>query len=79
MPEPKLYKVVFQTEIMILAQSEAEALRNAQHYVKDEVPSYLSSDEVISKSELGEWTGCLPYCAHSSYNEYERTCDEFVP
>jgi hypothetical protein len=41
----KLYKLTYETEVVILAEDEKEALANASYYVKEETP------------ELVDWTG----------------------
>lgn len=37
----KLYRVVFETDVMILANNEHEAIRNAHYHVKDEDSEFM--------------------------------------
>jgi hypothetical protein len=48
----KLFRVVFETDVMILANDAQEAIRNAQYYVKDEDPAFMYSDPVETINEL---------------------------
>jgi hypothetical protein len=77
----KLFKVVFETEIMILAKDENEAISNAEYYVKDETPRYQYSEMVETMYELKkspEWIGSIPYSALKGYNDFENRCEDFV-
>lgn len=73
----KLYKVVFETKIMILAENENRAILDAEHYAGQEQPKYLYSEVVENESQLGEWKGCIPYSTHPEFNITERKCEEF--
>lgn len=63
----KLYKVLFETEIMILAEDESEAINEAEYKVNEETHIYTYSEEIETKGQLGNWKGCLPYSAKRCY------------
>jgi hypothetical protein len=70
----KLFRVVFETDVMILANDEHDAIRNAQYYVKDEDPAFMYSDPVETINELNahpKWKGAIPYSA-------DKPCEDFV-
>ena len=74
----KLYKVVFETEVVILAEDENEAITNASYYVKEEAPELMDLELVESMEQIPNWRGSLPYSAHKSYNGFEKRCEDFV-
>jgi len=77
----KLYRVVFETEIMILAEDESEAISNAGYYVRDEMPKFQFSESVETMYELNkfsDWKGCLPYNTKPEYNPDGKSCEEFL-
>jgi hypothetical protein len=77
----KLYRVVFETEIMILAEDKNEAISNAGYYVREESPQFKFSDLVETMYELNQspdWKGCIPYSAKKGYNPDEKRCEEFL-
>jgi hypothetical protein len=74
----KLYKVVYETEIVILAENESEALSNAQYYVNEETPELLDWELVESIGQIPNWKGAIPYSVKRGYNVNERRCEEFV-
>lgn len=74
----RLYKVLFETEVMILAENEREAALRAHSEVKNEVTHLVDCKAVREQSQLGDWVNCLPYCAKPEYNPYEKTCESFV-
>lgn len=37
----KLYKLTYETEVVILAEDENEAISNAEYYVKEETPELM--------------------------------------
>jgi hypothetical protein len=74
----KLFKVVFETEVVILAEDENEAITNASYYVKEEAPELMDLELVESMGQIPNWMGCLPYSAHKSYNGFEKRCEDFV-
>jgi hypothetical protein len=74
----KLYKVLYQTEVVILAEDESEALSNAQYYVEEETSELLDWELVESMGQISNWKGALPYSARREYNKEERLCEEFV-
>jgi len=77
----KLYRVVFETEVMILAEDEKEAISNAGYYAREESPQYQFSESVETRYELNkfpEWKGCIPYSAKRGYNPDEKRCEEFL-
>jgi hypothetical protein len=74
----KLYKVTYETEIVILAEDAKEAISNASYYVKDETPELVEWDAVESMRQIPEWKGCIPYSAKNQYNINEQRCEEFV-
>jgi hypothetical protein len=76
----KLYKVTYQTEVVILAEDESEALSNAQYYVGvgDEAPELMDLELVESMSQIPEWEGCVPYSAKRGYNTHGKRCEEFL-
>ncbi len=74
----KLYKVIYQTEVVILAEDESEALSNAQYYVNEEEPELMDLELVESMGQISNWKGALPYSARRVYNEAEKLCEEFL-
>jgi hypothetical protein len=77
----KLFKVVFETEVMILAEDENEAIANAGYYVQEESPVFQYSEPVDTMNDLNkspEWKGCIPYSARRGYNTTEKRCQDFV-
>jgi hypothetical protein len=74
----KLYKLTYETEVVILAEDEKEALANAQYYVKDETPELVDIELVQSMGQISNWKGCIPYSARPGYNDLEKRCEEFV-
>ena len=74
----KLYKVTYETEIVILAENVEEALSNAQYYVKDETPELVDWTGVDEMNQIPEWKGAIPYSAKQQYNVNEQRCEEFV-
>lgn len=73
-----LYRIVFETEILIVAPDEQEAIRDAEKYVEEETHNLLSSGVVEDVKELGEWAGALPYTSQSVDNPHEKTCEHFI-
>ena len=74
----KLYKVTYETEVVILAEDEKEAITNAQYYVKEEAPELLDWELVDTMRQIPNWKGSIPYSAKRGYNTYEKRCEEFV-
>lgn len=74
----KLYKVTYETEVVILAENEKEALSNAQYYVKEEEPELMDLELVEGMGQISKWKGAIPYSAKRQYNVNERKCEEFV-
>jgi hypothetical protein len=74
-----LFRVVFETEVMILASDEQEAIRDAERYVEDENPTFYYSEPIRCVEELREWVGAIPYTSRSVTNPDEMKCEEFVP
>jgi len=77
----KLYRVVFETEVMILAENDVEAISNAGVFVRDEMPQFQFSEPVETMYELNkspDWKGCPPYSAKPEYNPDEKRCEEFL-
>jgi hypothetical protein len=74
----KLFKVVFETEVVILAEDENEAITNASNYVKEEAPELVNLELVESMGQIPNWRGSLPYSARRSYNGFEKRCEDFV-
>ncbi len=74
----KLYKVTYETEIVILAEDEKEALTYASYYVKEEKPELMDWELVEDMGQISKWKGCIPYSAKRQYNVNERRCEEFV-
>lgn len=74
----KLYKITYETEIVILAKDEKEAISNAEYYVKDETPQLIDSELVESMEQIAKWQGCIPYSAQRGYNETDKRCEEFL-
>jgi hypothetical protein len=75
----KLYKVTYETEILILAENENEAISNAPYYVNEEEPELMDLELVESMGQISKWKGAIPYSAKGEYNISERRCEEFVP
>jgi hypothetical protein len=78
MTEMKLYKLTYETEIVILAEDEKEALANAQYYVKEETPELVDWTGVDEMNQIPKWKGAIPYSAKRQYNVNDRRCEEFV-
>jgi len=74
----KLYKVTYETEILILAENENEAISNAPYYVNEEEPELMDLELVEDMGQISKWKGCIPYSAKRQYNVNERRCEEFV-
>jgi hypothetical protein len=75
----KLYKVTFETEIMILAEDENEAITNAGKFTGEEEPKFVDcSGPIQNESQLGSWVGCYPYSAKRSYNPDYKSCEDFL-
>jgi hypothetical protein len=74
----KLYKVLYKTEVVILAEDESEALSNAQYCVEEETPELLDFELVESMGQISNWKDCIPYSAKREYNEEEKRCEEFL-
>ena len=74
----KLYKLTYETEVVILAEDEKEALANASYYVKEETPELTDWELVEDMGQISKWKGAIPYSAKKKYNTSERTCEEFV-
>lgn len=74
----KLYKVTFETEVVILAEDEKEAISNASYCVNEETPELMDCDVVESMGQISKWKGAIPYSAKNQYNVNERKCEEFV-
>jgi hypothetical protein len=74
----KLYKVTYETEIVILAENEKEAISNAPYYVNEEEPELMDLELVESMGQISKWKGAIPYSAKGEYNISERRCEEFV-
>jgi len=74
----KLYKVTYETEVVILAEDEKEAISNAQYYVKEEAPELMDRELVDTMGQIPNWKGSIPYSAKRQYNVNERRCEEFV-
>jgi hypothetical protein len=75
----KLYKVTYETEILILAENENEAISNAPYYVNEEEPELMDLELVESMGQITKWKGAIPYSAKREYNVNDRRCEEFVP
>jgi hypothetical protein len=77
----KLYRVVFETEVMILAEDEKEAISNAGYYAREEPAKFQFSEPVETLYEFNKipnWKGCIPYSAKPGYNPDEKRCEEFL-
>lgn len=74
----KLYKVTFETEVVILAEDEKEAISNASYYVNEETPELMDCELVENMGQISKWKGAIPYSAKRQYNVGERKCEEFV-
>jgi hypothetical protein len=74
----KLYKVTYETEVVILAEDEKEAISNAPYYVKEETPELMDLELVESMGQITKWKGAIPYSAKRQYNVNDRRCEEFV-
>jgi hypothetical protein len=74
----KLYKLIYETEIVILAEDGKEALANAQSYVSEETPELVGWDVVEEMEQIPKWKGAIPYSARREYNVEEKYCDDFV-
>jgi hypothetical protein len=74
----KLYKLTYETEIVILAEDENEAISNAPYYVKEETPELMDLELVESMGQITKWKGAIPYSAKRQYNVNDRRCEEFV-
>jgi hypothetical protein len=74
----KLYKVTFETEVVILAEDEKEAICNASYCVNEETPELMDCELIESMGQISKWKGAIPYSAKKKYNTSERTCEEFV-
>jgi hypothetical protein len=74
----KLYKLTYETEIVILAEDEKEALANASYCVKEETPELMDWELVDTMGQITKWKGAIPYSAKRQYNVNDRRCEEFV-
>ena len=76
----KLYKVTYETEVVILAEDEKEALSNAQYYVKDEEPKLMDWELVDNMEQIPKWKCAVPYSPYprEKYNPDYKRCEEFV-
>ena len=74
----KLYKLTYETDVVILAEDEKEAISRAQYYVKEEEPELLDWELVEDMGQISKWRGAIPYSAKRQYNVNERKCEEFV-
>ena len=75
----KLYKLTYETEVVILAENENEALANAQYYVKEETPELVDWTGVDEMNQIPKWKGAIPYSAYpQKYNPHDKRCEEFV-
>jgi hypothetical protein len=74
----KLYKLTYETEVVILAEDDNEALSNAPYYVKNETPELVGLDTVDEMNQIPKWKGAIPYSSKREYNVNERRCEEFV-
>jgi len=74
----KLYKVTYETEVVILAENEKEAISSADYYVIDATHELMDIELVQSMGQISNWKGCIPYSASSGYNDLEKQCEEFV-
>jgi hypothetical protein len=74
----KLYKITYETEIVILAEDEKEAISNASYYVQEEEHNLMDWELVESMGQIPNWTGCIPYSAYREYNVEEKKCEEFL-
>jgi hypothetical protein len=74
----KLYKITYETEVVILAEDENEALSSAEYYVIDEKHKLMDWELVESMGQISNWTGCIPYSARPGYNDFEKRCEEFL-
>ena len=74
----KLYKVTYETEVVILAEDEKEAISNAQYYVEEEAHELLDWELVDTMGQIPNWKGSIPYSAKRQYNVNEQRCEEFV-
>jgi hypothetical protein len=57
----KLYKVIYQTEVVILAEDEKEAISNAYFCVEEEAPELMDLELVESMGQIPNWKGAIPY------------------
>jgi hypothetical protein len=75
----KLYKITYETEIVILAEDEKEAISNAQYYVEEEAPELMDWELVDTMGQIPNWKGAIPYSAYpQKYNPHDKKCEEFV-
>ena len=74
----KLYKITYETEVVILAEDENEAIKNAEYYAKEEEPELMNWELVESMGQISKWNGAIPYSAKRQYNVNERRCEEFL-
>jgi hypothetical protein len=75
----KLYKLTYETEVVILAEDEKEALANASYYVKEETPELVDWTGVDEMNQIPKWKGAIPYSAYpQKYNPHDKRCEEFV-
>jgi hypothetical protein len=78
----KLYKVTYETEILILAEDLNEALSNAHFFVEDETPEIIDWESIETEEDLNtlcrKWKGSIPYSARPHYNLTEKRCEDFV-
>jgi hypothetical protein len=74
----KLFKVLYETEITILAEDESEAISNSIFCVGSELPRLLDWELVEDMGQIPNWRGAIPYSAKSHYNKERKPCEEFL-
>jgi hypothetical protein len=74
----KLYKVTYETEVVILAEDDKEVISYAGYCVKEEMPRLMDWEVVESMEQIPNWNGSIPYHAKMQYNINQRRCEEFV-
>jgi hypothetical protein len=74
----KLFKITYETEVVILAKDENEAISSSEHYVIDATHKLMDIELVESMGQISNWKGCIPYSAFPGYNDFEKRCEEFL-
>ena len=74
----KLYKVTYETEVVILAENENEALSSAEYYAIDAEHKLMDYELVEDMKQIPKWKGAIPYSACPGYNDFEKRCEEFL-